>query len=290
LLDPDGGPDGRAFVPCDETVAVPEGSFVMGRRGELSVDCSRIEGCALDGPLDATETDLLAHEVWVSGFWIERTEVTVHCYQVCVEAGDCEVVETGHGELEGYMTNPENADRPAIFIAWDQARSYCGLLGGRLPTEAEWEKAARGTDERRYPVGDEASCEQGDIGRVLGFGDCEPRDDELPLPVTARPLDLSPYGVQGMTGGVSEWVADFYDPAYYFCGGPPWIDPQGPESPPCAPDFIHMTRGGGWKDALTHRSDEPPGAPAGPLPATTRQLKSDDGYPIGVRCAWDAQP
>lgn len=284
--------DGGGQVRCDDAVLIPDGSFVMGRRGELALDCARVEGCAIDhGGMDYADSDLPAHGVWVSEFWIGRTEVTARCFQECVEEGVCEPVTLGLAGPADYMTNPAYADRPAVWMGWDQAGLYCAFRGGRLPTEAEWEKAARGTDERRYPVGDTVSCDQADVGRAPGG--CEPTDDDLPLPVTARPLDVSPYGVRGMTGGVPELVADLWDPAYYSCGGPPWIDPPGPATAPCAPDFIHIARGAGFEWPLFHQPGDGPEAPPGPAPVTRRMAGDDlsgSGYFVGLRCAWDNPP
>ncbi len=130
--------------------------------------------------------------VELDGFWIDRFEVTNAEYMAFVEA-------TGH-RPPMFADDPafSRPDQPVTGVSWDDAEAYCRWRGKRLPTELEWEKAARGTDGRLYPWGD-------------GFGsDLAYLEGELPAAVGSHPADVSPYGVYDMAGNVSEWVADMF--------------------------------------------------------------------------------
>jgi formylglycine-generating enzyme required for sulfatase activity len=184
--------DGAAMV------YVPAGEFTMG-----SSDADR----------DARDEEKPAHAVDLDAFWIDKTEVTNAQYQKCVEAGACqEPACWENGDLNG-------ADQPVVCVTWDDAQAYAAWAGGRLPTEAEWEKAARGTDERLYPWGEEAAeCEK------ANFKGCAGRT----VTVGSYPDGASPYGALDMAGNAWEWVADRYDEGYYHDS--PARNPQGPDS------------------------------------------------------------
>lgn len=175
-----------------EMVAVTSGSFTMG--------CSD----ALD--------QMPIHEVSLSGFRIDLTETTQAAYDRCVDAGVCGVATCANNAAA-----PQGASLAAVCVSWIDAQTYCQWRGGRLPTEAEWEKAARGTDGRQYPWGDE----EPDCTRTNALG-CAAG----PEPVGSRPAGASSYGVLDMAGSVWEWVADWYGEGYY--GMSPAADPSGP--------------------------------------------------------------
>jgi formylglycine-generating enzyme required for sulfatase activity len=182
------------YVDGAVLVAVPHGPFVMGH------------GTA-DNP-EHTET--------LSDFWIYATEVTNRQYSVCVAQGQCAPPDVTDNPLYAEFGHEND---PVVGVTYGQARAYCNFLNADLPTEAQWEKTARGSDALVYPWGDAApSCE------LLNFNNCLKHTDS----VTGSPKGRSPYGALNMSGNVYEWVQDWYDPVYYE-NSPPG-DPQGPDS------------------------------------------------------------
>jgi formylglycine-generating enzyme required for sulfatase activity len=140
--------------------------------------------------------------VYLSTFYIDKYEVTNALYRICVDEGACQPPKVDSAETEvDYFSDPAYANHPVVFVDWAMARTYCEWRGARLPTEAEWEKAARGTDARMYPWGEEISCDQANY-----FG-CQ--GDTTSVSKFAN--GLSPYGVHDMAGNVLEWVSTLYD-------------------------------------------------------------------------------
>jgi formylglycine-generating enzyme required for sulfatase activity len=175
-------------------ISVPEGPFHMGCNPETSPRCDDDERPGRLFRLDAFEMD--AHEV------------TVAQYEQCVKKGACTppaTVETHPGCNWGSGRSKKN---PVNCVSWSQARQYCAWRGKRLPSEAEWEKAARGTDGRNYPWGNrpEPSCERAVV--YEGGPGC---GGKATLPVGGKPLGRSPHGMDDMLGNVYEWVQDGYD-------------------------------------------------------------------------------
>jgi formylglycine-generating enzyme required for sulfatase activity len=163
-------------------VAIPAATFMMG------CDPARDPSCS--------PTEQPRFRVRVRGFQIDRTEVTQGEYRGCVEARKCTPPVSGF--------DPEqHPRRPVTNVTWEQARTFCLWRGKRLPTEAEWELAARGTDGRLYPWGDERpTCDKAHTNDCGG----------VPSDVGGRLVGASPFGVLDMAGNVDEWVEDSYAP------------------------------------------------------------------------------
>jgi sulfatase modifying factor 1 len=205
--DGDGDGDGDAD-PCagapDDMVCVPAGMFQMG------TDLQDFLGEMI--PADERP----AHEITLTQtYWIDRTEVTAMAYAECVAAQACSVpapVENSTWQVPGKESHPING------VTWFQAVEYCEWKGRRLPSEAEWEYAARGDDGRLFPWGNEApTCE-----RIVAQG-CNPNGTQ---PVGSKPMGASPVGALDMVGNVYEWCADYYQANYYSIS--PVDDPPGP--------------------------------------------------------------
>jgi formylglycine-generating enzyme required for sulfatase activity len=187
---------------------VPAGSFLRGSAAGVGL-----------------EDEHPQRTIELSGFAIDKTEVTQADYAKCVAANACTAVT-----CERAFTR-EDA-KPVVCVTWQQAKSYCAWAGKRLPTEAEWEKAARGTDGRSYPWGnDKPTCEH---ARYYSCGKGEPD------PVGSHPKGASPYGALDMAGNVWEWVEDWHDAGYYATC--PAKDPPGPTQ-----GTKKVVRGGAFK-------------------------------------------
>ena len=209
----DESPGCAAPVIDESPVHVPLGSFLMGSEA----------GAADEKPV---------HRVTVSAFVMDRDEVTNARYQACVAKGACTAPTLPSSSTRArYFDDPAFADYPVIFVSWMQARAFCAFAGGRLPTEAEWERAAAGSDApRTYPWGDSPpDCAKANYAPCVGDTDR----------VGRRLAGQSPYGALDMAGNVWEWTADWYDAAYYRTS--PSQDPSGP-----ATGSLKVMRGGCW--------------------------------------------
>jgi len=195
-------------------VYVPEGEFLMG---------------SVEADSQDTEDELPQHLVYLDSFWIDQTEVSNRMYKACVDMGKCSLpspeptkyqVVNGFFSKDSYYQNLERQNYPVIGVSWNDANTYCAWAGRRLPTEAEWEKAARGTNARKYPWGN-----QSPTGQFVNFCDktCTKNEDDsindgyaYTSPIGSYPDGASPYGALDMAGNVWEWVADSYDANYYY--------------------------------------------------------------------------
>ena len=189
-------------------IYIPAGEFLMG---------TPADDPANDGDESPQRT------VYLDAFWMDQTEVTNARYERCVQAGVCEPIVTPRPD---YFTQP---DYPVQGVIWPNAAAYCAWVGRRLPTEAEWEKAAGGTDGRRYPWGN-TPPDGLQVNINFHVGDA--------AAVGTHPDDVSPYGVLDMGGNVLEWVADWYERGHDAAAIP---NPTGPVT-----GIQKVLRGGSW--------------------------------------------
>jgi len=201
-------------------VTIPAGVFKMGNQ----------EG---EGRTD----EWPQREIYLDEFIIDQVEVTNERYMKFVQA-------TGHRNPPNpYGTGPLMSakgieDLPVVQVTWYDSKTYCAWAKKRLPTEAEWEKAARGTDGRKFPWGnDPATSKRANFDR-------EWADEKTLFPVGSLPDGDSPYGVKDMAGNAREWVSDWYDADYYKHA--PDRNPQGPDKK----GIVRSIRGGSWHSPI----------------------------------------
>jgi len=203
----------------DGYVLIDGGTYMMGAGGHL---------------------DAAPHEVEISPYWIQATEVTVGAYRDCVIDGACSLPEATINDCDTQSTWTLGDEFPVNCVSWEQAEKYCAWDAGRLPTEAEWELAARGDDGRTYPWGEDTpTCQLAVIDDgVDGCG------AGVPDVVGSRsPVGDSPHELSDMAGSVWEYVSDWYSENYYESS--PQQDPQGPEV-----GEYKVRRGGGFRSAV----------------------------------------
>jgi serine/threonine-protein kinase len=225
-------------------VYVPAGEFLMGW-----------DGTGVD------DAEMPQHRVYLDAFWIDRTEVTNAMFRRFVAAtsyttwaersgigavGGHEIDQPGANWQHPTGPNSDLARRenhPVVQVSWEDAMAYCAWASRRLPTEAEWEKAARGTDGRVFPWGNDLPTADRANGadRRIDDGYAET------APVGSYPAGASPYGVLDMAGNVTEWVSDWWDVSYY--AHSPVRNPTGPTTGATMPGWdgpTHVTRGGSF--------------------------------------------
>jgi formylglycine-generating enzyme required for sulfatase activity len=205
-------------------VLIPEGSFPMG---------------VPHGDRDGGRDEYPRHDVFVNDFYIDKFELTNSRYLEFVKATNHRVPQNPKNATrnlwEGETVTESLADRPVVNVDWADAQAYCQWAGKRLPTEAEWEKAAKGTADRRFPWGNVEPT-----NKHLNFNQQWIGEKTL-MPVGSYELGKSPFGVYDMAGNVWEWVNDWYDAKYYEKS--PAKNPTGPET-----GTKRVLRGSGWQN------------------------------------------
>jgi serine/threonine protein kinase len=235
-------PGSTQISPKDSMVMVyvPAGEFLMGSENGASDEKPQ-------------------HRVNLDAYWIDQTEVTNAMYAQCESAGACKPPHsTKSYTRSSYYGDNQYGDYPVIYVDWNQANAYCKWAGGRLPSEAEWEKAARGTDGRTYPWG-----EQTPACSLANYSGCE-GDTTV---VGSYPAGASVYGAIDMAGNVWEWVQDWYNGTYY--NSSPSENPQGPAS-----EQYRVQRGGSWFNISWFLRSSGRG-----------WYRPDNWYNLGFRCA-----
>ena len=184
----------------------------------------------------AAPDEFPAHDVMLSAYWMDQLEVTNAMYQLCVNDGVCTPPQSLRSQRrDDYFGDPEFNDYPVVYVTWGQANAYCDWANRRLPTEAEWERAARGDDLRTFPWGEDKPDE-----RFVNFNMLVTDTSR----VGSYPLGASPFGVFDMAGNVAEWTNDFYRGNFYTASDS--INPTGPSE---GSNFFRVVRGGSLGDA-----------------------------------------
>jgi formylglycine-generating enzyme required for sulfatase activity len=241
-------------IPTPGMVYIPAGWFWMG--------CS-----PNDNKCDDNEKPY--HKVYLDAYYIDKNDVTVDEYNKCINAGGCTSAYSncymwnGSRWVIGQVGEAfQKGDHPQVCVNWDQARAYCRWEGGDLPTEAQWEKAARGTDGWIYPWGNQFDCNNScnSVSSCSHSSTCA---------VGSYTTDRSPYGVMDMAGNVWNWCRDWYDKNYY--ANSPDHNPTGPDS-----GNYRVVRGGSWNVIFN----------AGNLRVSLRgdHGPSDGYHNLGFRC------
>lgn len=239
-------------------VYIPAGTFRMG-----GMDVRR------------APNEIPDHDVQLSAYWIDQLEVTNAMYAICINAGACDPPQSFRSQRRAdYFENSEFKDYPVVYVTWGQAKAYCEWAGRRLPTEAEWERAARGDDFRTFPWGENKAD-----GLLTNFnmlvGDTSR--------VGTYSLGASPFGVLDMAGNVAEWVNDFY--TFDYSTSTNFVNPTGPET---SSSFNRVVRGGSLGDAEINIRVSKRSSVKGPNPSATPGSSAylgDFSPRIGFRCA-----
>jgi formylglycine-generating enzyme required for sulfatase activity len=240
---------------------VPAGSFMMGSDADAAV--VQCEQFGIDCEREWFINEEPVHEVYLDAYYIDKYEVTNKFYKACVDASACRPpIQSRSFAQEDYYGNSIFDDFPVVFVNWDMAETYCEWRGAKLPTEAQWEKAARGNDGRIFPWGNEIDYKYANFDQII-------RDTTM---VSQYEKGKSPYGVYDLAGNTLEWVYDWYSETYYQISS---------SSNPIGPDQGdgRAVRGGSWFDKDQIRSAWREG---------WEPFNNADG--LGFRCAMNVVP
>jgi formylglycine-generating enzyme required for sulfatase activity len=281
--------------PPEGMVYLRGGSFLMGSTDEeVAAALRSLHDQGIANRQELLDREKASRMVKLGGFFLDRTEVTNERFLTWLD-GQAARVEQGRfvrderGDLlldlhpahsgiahgaSGFAVRPRFSQRPVVQVTWLGAQRYCQDQGKRLPTEAEWEFAARGSDRRSFPWGEgEPRCGEVVFGRAEG-GACPPADG--PEPVGTAPGDVTPEGVRDLGGNVAEWVADAFVAPYPSCA-PECASPV-VELPGGGPDLQRVIRGGDWAEP----------ADACRAPGRSRREQDKAQINVGFRCAMSA--
>lgn len=281
-----------AVIVCDESgcagdalirqadgmhmVYVPDGEFEMGSYNE-EVDhaLQECDAYSEDCQREWFEDEQPRHSVVLDGFWIDQTEVSNDMYRQCVEEGICEAPLACDAGEPTY-DDPSKSDHPVVCVDWEASVTYCAWAGARLPSEAEWEYAARGPDRQRYPWGDQLDGDRlnmCDSNCEFEWADME-IDDGYPFtaPVGSYQAGASWCGGLDLAGNVWEWVQDWYGEY-----------PSSAQVNPTGPSYFtayRVIRGGSWVNTRIY------------VRSALRLYESPDGRDntAGFRCASSSPP
>lgn len=230
-----------------------EGKMIFFKAGEFLMGSPQDQGLGDEHP---------QHKVYLDAFFLDRYEVSNADFARFLEANPRE-----HPTITGWydrVPRPGMEHRPVIGLTWKRCQSYCQWRGKRLPTEAEWERAAAGVEGRIFPWGNQIPDEtRANFGKC-----CFIKKGEVLEKVDSFPAGRTPQGIFNMSGNIAEWVRDWYDSGYYKVS--PYRNPQGPEK-----GRYHVVRGGAWNSLPDYMR-------------TRRRYGNNDGqdfYGIGCRCA-----
>jgi len=254
--------------PADNMVMVyvPTGNFSMGDTAQQALTECQLPNNQDDCNLSMFTNEQPVHTVSLDAYLFDKTDVTVAMYTKCVNAGACKK------PVSPYYGDPTKDNYPVDWANWNDAQAYCQWAGARLPTEAEWEKAARGTDGRTYPWGNNPpTCALANTP----FPNACTTGANGSTPVDSHPAGASPYGALDMVGNLMNWVSDWYSATYYTSS--PSSNPTGPAS-----GTDRVLRGSSWMGNIVGNRAT---VRASNDPAEVGYMFSGVGFPIGFRCS-----
>jgi len=254
-------------------IRVPASEFVMGSTSAEIIDatvlCER-EPLAASCDESSFADESLSHRVRLSGYFLDRREVTVAEYDACVRVGRCKAPPFERGALRF-----KRANLPVTLVTWDDAQAFCAFRGARLPTEAEFERAARGSTGRRFPWGQLPNARLANHGR-LGIDMTDDTDGFSELaPVGSFNAGRTPDGFLDLAGNAAEWVQDRYANQY---SDAEQVDPHGPDAGQAT--SARVVRGGSFDSPMAWLRGSARGA----------YLPNERRPSLGFRCARSQRP